>query len=76
MNADWQHELVSLDSSYRVLKQQLLQHPQPDAVLTAMNRNLQVRLDILDRQLNLSNTPAEAAPNAGAYVLADSRRSE
>ncbi|MET4076122.1 hypothetical protein [Hymenobacter sp. UYCo722] len=76
MNADWQHELVSLDSSYRVLKQQLLHHPQPDAVLTAMNRNLQVRLDILDRQLNLGNTPAEADPTAGAYVLADSRRSE
>jgi len=76
MNADWQHELASLDSSYRVLKQQLLQHPQPDAVLTAMNRNLQVRLDILDRQLNLGNTPAEASPSTGAYVLADSRRSE
>lgn len=76
MNADWKHELVSLDSSYRVLKLQLLRHPQPDAVLTAMNRNLQVRLDILDRQLNLSNAPAEADPNAGAYVLADSRRSE
>ena len=76
MNADWQHELASLDSSYRQLKQQLLQHPQPDAVLTAMNRNLQVRLDILDRQLNLSNAPAEADPNAGAYVLADSRRGE
>ena len=74
MNADWQHELASLDSSYRVLKQQLLRHPQPDAVLTAMNRNLQVRLDILDRQLNLGNTPADADPNAGAYVLADSRR--
>jgi hypothetical protein len=76
MNADWQHELASLDSSYRVLKQQLLRHPQPDAVLTAMNRNLQVRLDILDRQLNLGHAPAEADPNAGAYVLADSRRSE
>ena len=76
MNADWQHELTSLDSSYRVLKQQLLHHPQPDALLTAMNRNLQVRLDILDRQLNLSNAPAEADPAAGAYVLADSRRSE
>ncbi len=76
MNADWQHELVSLDSSYRVLKMQLLHHPQPDAVLTAMNRNLQVRLDILDRQLNLSNVPAETSPSAGAYVLADSRRSE
>ena len=76
MNADWQHELVSLDSSYRLLKTQLLHHPQPDAVLTAMNRNLQVRLDILDRQLNLGNTPAEADPTAGAYVLADSRRAK
>ena len=73
MNADWQHELVSLDSSYRELKQQLLHHPQPDAVLTAMNRNLQIRLDILDRQLNLGNT-AQAAPNNSSYVLADSRR--
>ena len=73
MNADWQHELVSLDSSYRELKQQLLHHPQPDAVLTAMNRNLQIRLDILDRQLNLGNT-AQAAPNNNSYVLADSRR--
>ena len=76
MNADWQHELVSLDSSYRVLKLQLLHHPQPDAVLTAMNRNLQVRLDILDRQLNLGNAPAEADPHVGAYVLADSRHAE
>ncbi|MBH8559522.1 hypothetical protein [Hymenobacter negativus] len=73
MNADWQHELVSLDSSYRELKQQLLHHPQPDAVLTAMNRNLQIRLDILDRQLNLGNN-AQAAPNTSSYVLADSRR--
>ena len=72
MNADWQHELASLDSSYRELKQQLLNHPQPDAVLTAMNRNLQVRLDILDRQLNLS-TPRSADRSSGAYVLADSR---
>ena len=74
MNVDWKRELVSLDSSYRLLKTQLLHHPQPDAVLTAMNRNLQVRLDILDRQLNLSTAPAETYPNAGAYVLADSRR--
>jgi hypothetical protein len=73
MNADWQHELVSLDSSYRELKQQLLHHPQPDAVLTAMNRNLQIRLDILDRQLNLGHTD-QAAPGNSSYVLADSRR--
>ncbi|MBO2012458.1 hypothetical protein [Hymenobacter negativus] len=74
MNADWQLELASLDSSYRELKQQLLHHPQPDAVLTAMNRNLQVRLDILDRQLNLGNDRTVADDRStGAYVLADSR---
>ena len=73
MAVDWQRELVSLDSSYRVLKQQLALHPQPDAVLTAMNRNLQIRLDILDQQLHLG-TASEPSPSAGAYVLADSRR--
>ena len=73
MNADWQRELVSLDSSYRKLKVELLRHPQPDAVLTAMNRNLQVRLDILDQQLHLGTAPEETR-NPSSYVLADSRR--
>ncbi|WP_201985698.1 hypothetical protein [Hymenobacter rubidus] len=73
MTADWQSELVSLDSSYRQLKQELLHHPQPDAVLTAMNRNLQIRLDILDQQLHLGTT-TEPDRNTGSYVLADSRR--
>ena len=72
MTADWQRELVSLDSSYRKLKQELPQHPQPDAVLTAMNRNLQVRLDILDQQLHLG-AGSEAAPSSSSFVLADSR---
>ncbi|GAB3289579.1 hypothetical protein GCM10027511_01470 [Hymenobacter humi] len=72
MNADWKRELVSLDSSYRKLKVELLHHPQPDAVLTAMNRNLQVRLDILDQQLHLGTAPKETR-NPSSYVLADSR---
>lgn len=73
MTADWQRELVSLDSSYRQLKVELLHHPQPDAVLTAMNRNLQIRLDILDQQLHLGTAP-EPDRNAGSFVLADSQR--
>lgn len=73
MTADWQRELVSLDSSYRQLKHELPHHPQPDAVLTAMNRNLQVRLDILDQQLHLGTAPAPDRSTGGAYVLADSR---
>ena len=72
MTGDWQRELVSLDSSYRKLKHELPSHPQPDAVLTAMNRNLQIRLDILDQQLHLG-TASEAEPVSGGYVLADSR---
>ncbi|WP_035567777.1 hypothetical protein [Hymenobacter sp. IS2118] len=75
MTADWKRELVSLDSSYRQLKTELLHHPQPDAVLTAMNRNLQVRLDILDQQLNLGTATPEDR-TAGSYVLADSRQGQ
>jgi hypothetical protein len=73
MAADWQRELAALDSSYRQLKQELPHHPQPEAVLTAMNRNLQIRLDILDQQLHLGATRSND-PNTGAFVLADSRR--
>ncbi len=73
MTADWQRELASLDSSYRKLKLELPRHPQPDAVLTAMNRNLQIRLDILDQQLHLGTATDADRPSAGAYVLADSR---
>jgi hypothetical protein len=72
MAADWQRELAALDSSYRQLKMQLPSHPQPEAVLTAMNRNLQFRLDILDQQLHLGN-PQPVEQDRGAYVLADSR---
>lgn len=75
--AEWARELVGLDSSYQQLKRELPQHPQPEVVLTAMNRNLQIRLDILDRQLELHGNSdgqaALAAGNTGEYVLADSR---
>ena len=76
--AEWARELVGLDSSYQQLKRELPRHPQPEVVLTAMNRNLQIRLDILDRQLELhgADQPALAGNNggpSGEYALADSR---
>ncbi len=74
--ADWAMQLVGLDSSYQQLKRELPHHPQPEVVLTAMNRNLQIRLDILDRQLELhgADQSALASGSAGSeYVLADSR---
>ncbi|WP_149867293.1 anti-sigma factor [Solirubrum puertoriconensis] len=49
--ADWIHELTALDSTYRQLRTELYRNPDPDAVLEAMNRNLQIRLDILNQQL-------------------------
>jgi hypothetical protein len=78
--AEWARELVGLDSSYQQLKRELPRHPQPEVVLTAMNRNLQIRLDILDRQLELHGTGQTATAGAAAntnseYALADSRHS-
>lgn len=73
--AEWARELIGLDSSYQQLKRELPQHPQPEVVLTAMNRNLQIRLDILDRQLELHgrDQTALAASPSSEFVLADSR---
>jgi hypothetical protein len=75
--AEWARELVGLDSSYQQLKRELPRHPQPEVVLTAMNRNLQIRLDILDKQLELHAVDqpnlANTAGSNGEYVLADSR---
>ena len=74
--AEWSRELVDLDSSYQQLKRELPRNPQPEEVLTAMNRNLQIRLDILDRQLELRD-PTQTALNSemrGEYTLADSRQ--
>lgn len=48
--ADWQRELAALDSTYRQLKTELYRNPEPAVVLDAMNRNLQIRLDILNQQ--------------------------
>lgn len=49
--ADWSRELASLDSTYHELKVELARNPDPNMVLDAMNRNLQIRLDILNQQL-------------------------
>ncbi|QNH62944.1 hypothetical protein [Hymenobacter sediminicola] len=48
--ADWQRELAALDSTYSQLKTELYRNPEPAVVLDAMNRNLQIRLDILNQQ--------------------------
>lgn len=74
--AEWSRELVELDSSYQRLKRELPSHPQPEVVLTAMNRNLQIRLDILDRQLELRDPTqtAQAGESRSEYALADSRQ--
>ena len=75
--AAWRQQLTSLDASYRQLRQELWQHPQPEMLLSAMNRNLQVRLDLLDQQLRRSTVAARDATvgrASGSYLVADSRR--
>jgi hypothetical protein len=71
--AEWRHDLAALDSSYHTLKLELPHHPQPDVVLTAMNRNLQIRLDLLDRQLQTRSMTEARPTTAAGLVLADSR---
>jgi hypothetical protein len=74
--AEWGRELVDLDTLYQRLKRELPRHPQPEVVLTAMNKNLQIRLDILDRQLELRDPAqtAQAGETRSEYALADSRQ--
>ena len=74
--AEWGRDLVDLDTLYPRLKRELPRHPQPEVVLTAMNRNLQIRLDILDRQLELhgADQTALASESRAEYTLADSRQ--
>lgn len=49
--ADWQQELQGLDSTYQQLRAELYRNPEPEVVLDAMDRNLQIRLDLLNQQL-------------------------
>ena len=67
---DWPRELAALDSTYRHLKGELYRNPEPAVVLDAMNRNLQIRLDILNQQTRTRAQMQEY--QARPLLLADS----
>lgn len=46
-------EIARLDSSYIQLKKQLLTAPNTDKVMNAMIQNLQIRIEVLNRQLEV-----------------------
>ncbi|MBC8081724.1 MAG: hypothetical protein H7Z21_00805 [Hymenobacter sp.] len=69
--ADWQRELASLDSTYHQLKVELYRNPEPDVVLEAMDRNLQIRLDILNQQTRSREQVQEY--HARPLLVADNR---
>jgi hypothetical protein len=50
---DIDREIARLDSSYMQLKQQLLTSPNSDKVMNAMIQNLQLRIEVLNRQLEV-----------------------
>ncbi|TGE27092.1 hypothetical protein [Hymenobacter metallicola] len=64
--ADLSRELATLDSTYRQLKVELYRNPEPDVVLEAMNRNMQIRLDILNQQVRLQERMKEYDASASA----------
>ena len=70
--ADWQQELSALDVAYQQLKTELYQNPEPEMVLEAMNRNMQIRLDLLGQQLRAREQMREY--HSQPYMVADSRR--
>lgn len=70
--ADWQDELTNLDSTYQQLKTELYRNPEPDVVLEAMNRNMQIRLDLLTQQLRTRERIRDY--HSQPYMVADSRR--
>jgi hypothetical protein len=70
--ADWKNELTALDSTYRQLTVELYRNPEPDVVLEAMNRNLQIRLDLLTQQLRTRERIRDY--HNQPYMVADSRR--
>ncbi|RSK35255.1 hypothetical protein [Hymenobacter metallilatus] len=70
--ADWQQELAALDSTYQQLKTELYRNPEPDVVLEAMNRNMQIRLELLTQQLHTRERIREY--HSQPYMVADSRR--
>jgi hypothetical protein len=72
--ADWNRELMTLDSTYNQLKVELYRNPEPDVVLEAMNRNMQIRLDILNQQLRLQERMKEYNATTAANAGSDSQR--
>lgn len=53
--AKFSADLDQLDSSYIALKNELNQTPNQEMLLEAMIQNLQLQLDVLNRQLNIIN---------------------
>jgi hypothetical protein len=48
---EWDHEMAALDSGYIALRLELTRNPNTDEVVEAMNRNLHMRLSLLNQQV-------------------------
>ncbi|RPD49969.1 hypothetical protein DNI29_04020 [Hymenobacter sediminis] len=70
--SDWQQELHGLDSTYQQLRTELYRNPEPEVVLDAMDRNLQIRLDLLNQQLRTREQIKDY--HSQPYMVAEGRR--
>ena len=53
--SQFSQDLVTLDSSYRVLKNQAVQAPNQEIIIKAMMQNLQLQAELLSKQLLIIN---------------------
>ncbi len=65
---EWDREMTVLDSSYAALRQELLHNPRTDDVMAAMNRNLHLRLKLLQQQMMALDAVQEVRQRAGRGV--------
>ena len=65
---EWDREMTVLDSAYAALRQELPRNPRTDEVVGAMNRNLHLRLKLLQQQMMALDAVQEMRQRAGQVV--------
>ena len=60
---DFFQELSTLDAAYQTMKRELVESQSNEQVISAMIHNLQLRIDVLNKQLEILNEIEEQSKN-------------
>ncbi len=66
---EWDREMAVLDSAYVALRQELPRNRRPDEVVAAMNRNLHLRLKLLQQQMMALDAVQEVRQRAAGRIV-------